>query len=259
MARLLVETDWFEPLSPDSLVDTFYEELILDRAGLLFPGFLAVRHHCFMSNDRGAATPHLALIDRHYRTWWLVLLQAGKSPPASFFLDQAEIVRAHPYSLEDAQTLADRNESIEVAKLERLMKNEMPKLYVILHHPPAPQLTSADIRIGIAELFQASGGRKILRINGEHPRQPEDRLGICTRDPMVKKLLRFAPHAGALLGSTTRWEIDVEGILTTWTIRRRGDEIWLVQPTAVSLPFDVDLFALIRFGDGRLQMVPHTS
>src|SRR4051812_33042616 len=125
MARLLVENDWFEPLPPDSFVDTFYEDLLLKRADVLFPGFLAVRHHCFMSNDRGAATPHLALIDRHYRSWWLVLLQAGKSPPASFFLDQAEIVRAHPYELADAHTLADRNPDIDATKLERLMKSEM--------------------------------------------------------------------------------------------------------------------------------------
>jgi len=259
MARLLVENDWFEPLLPDTLVDTFYEDLLLSRAGVLFPGFLAVRHHCFMSNDRGTATPHLALIDRHYRSWWLVLLQAGKSPPASFFLDQAEIVRAHLYQLEDARILADRNQNLDETKLERLMKNESPKLYVILHHPPAPSLTNADIRIGVAELFRSSGGREILRINGEHPRQSEDRLGICIRDPVVKKLLRLTPREGAALDSATRWEIEVQGALTTWTVRRQDNEILLVAPAVVSLPVDVELFALMRSDDGRLQMIPHTN
>src|SRR5688572_13659270 len=101
MPRLLVENDWFETLLPDSLADTFYEGLLLKRAALIFPGFFAVQHRCFMSNDHGQATPHLALIDRHYRSWWLVLLQAGKPPVAPFFINQAEVVRANDYSVED--------------------------------------------------------------------------------------------------------------------------------------------------------------
>lgn len=260
MARLLVENDWFEPLPPNGLVDTVYEELLLGRASVLFPGFLAVRHRCLLSNDRGNVTPHFALIDRHYRTWWLVLLQTGKPPSAAFFQDVAEIIRAHPYEQDDARTLAQRNASLDETSLARLMRDEMPKLYVLLGHPPPPALTSSDIRIGVAELFRSSTGGEILRINGEHPRQQQERIGICARDPLVQRgLLKLSLRKGATLSTASRWDIEIDGAMTTWTIRQQGDETWLIEPVGVSLPIDVDMFALIRFEDGRLNLVPHTS
>jgi hypothetical protein len=260
MARLLLENDWFEPLAPNAIVDTVYEDLLLGRADILFPGFLAARHHYLLSNERGHATPHFALIDRYYRSWWLVLLHTGKSPLASYFQSIAEVLRAHPHGQDDARILVQRNATLVEAELIKLMRAEMPKLYVVLCQPPAPSITSSDIRIGIAELFRASDGREILRINGEQPRQPDARIGTCTRDSIIQRsILKLTVREGSDLAPESSCEIEMDGALTTWTVRRQSTEIWLVPSGIVILPLGVDLFDLVRYDDGRLELIPHTS
>jgi hypothetical protein len=153
--------------------------------------------------------------------------------------------------------LASRHSSLNESHLIRLMKAELPKLYVILHHPPPPPLTNADIRIGVAELFRASDGREILRINGEHPRLPEDVLGVCQRDVMVKRMLHLKPREGAILDASNSWEIELNGGIASWTVKRSAGKILLVVPTSVVVPVDAGLLALIRYEDGRLALTSH--
>jgi len=256
MHKLLVQNEWYETLPPHAIPDTAFEELLHPRADLLFPGFFSVRLRYRVSNDKGHAGPQLALIEQTYRSWWLVLLETGEPPPAEFIKLQAEIVRAARFGREFATLLASRNSQIDLPSVEKLVLNEVPGLFVILGHPPAPQLDDPAVRIGIAEVFRSPRGEQILRINGRHPEVPDERLGTCERKwrltPSIFRLVLINP-ASVIIPQT--FEMEVEGTVSTWTCFKKGTEQLLVAQGAVHLPAEQDLFALLRGKTGRYRLV----
>jgi hypothetical protein len=255
MPKLLVEQDWYEPLQPNSVLDTAYETMLLDRAAKLFPGFLPVQVHQRISDEGGHSFAHLALVDHKYRAWWLALLETGPAPSAKYVLDQAAILRGHRYGRDFALMLVVRNKDLDARSLEGLFSREMPNVFVLLAHPPPPRVHDAHIRVGIAEIFQSSTGSRILRINGEHPNSPADLVGTCRRDPLVAQLLKLTLKENESVPPNP-CDIEVEGAVSAWTIRQRKDVIWLVAQGSVVLPVGTQEFFLVKSASGRLQLLP---
>jgi len=261
-AKLLVGDDWFEALTPNTIVDTTYESMLRERAHILFPGFVLVPFRYLLSNDAGNSQPQLALIDRHCRSWWLVLLQTGHAPVEPYYQRQADIVRSVEYTREVADLIASRSAGqLGVADVERLIKSEQPSIFVLLAHPPGPpQVLARHVIIGIAEIFKSPTDTHILRINGEQPRQPDERVGTLTRDRLMNpRLLSFFPRAGATFSPGAQCQIDLDGALGTWTVMNRGGSRLFIPGTNVSLPVDIDVFALFRGEGGLLRLTAHTS
>jgi hypothetical protein len=256
MPKLLVDKEWYEPLQPNSVLDTAYEQMLLDRAPVLFPGFLVAQVHQRISNESGHSFAHLALIDHGYRAWWLALLETGSAPSGKYVLSQAEVLRSQRYGRDFALMLASRNQNVDSKALERLCLREMPSVFFLLAHPPAPKVADSGVRVGVAEIFESPAGIRILRINGEHPHVPAEMVGRCTRT------LRIAPHLLRLVlekneaAPASPCEIEIDGSVSVWTVRPQGEVIWLVPQGSITLPVGAELFSLVKAATGRLQLVP---
>jgi len=258
MPKLLVDQEWYEPTQPHAVVDTAYESLLVTRAGVLYPGFATVPFRLRISNDRGMSSPHLALVDTAYRGWWLVLLETGPAPTADYVTKQAEVLRAERYGRDVARLLAQRNTVLEAEPLEHMLSREMPGVFVLLAHPPAPAIEEPEVRIGIAEIFRSASGVDILRINGAQPTPPEETVGTCTRDAQVApSLLRLTLAPGANMTFPPTCDIEVSGSHSVWGVRPHGSNFWLVPESSVTLPVHCHSFRLVRSESGRLRLIPH--
>jgi hypothetical protein len=259
MPKLLVDTEWFEPIQPNAVLDTAYEEMLLERSELLFSGFVPVKVHSRVSSEAGTAFAHLALVDGAYKSWWIVLLETGSPPDSKYVVQQTKILTSARYGREFAAMLAGRNARLNLEALTTLFAREVPRVFLLLAHPPPPAVRDPEVRVGIAEIFESANGRRILRINGEHPDAPSDVVGACRRDPrMVANLLRLSLAGGESV-PVSPCEIEVEGAASMWGIRPQAAVIWLIPDGSVTLPIGVNEFSLVRAPTGRLRLVPQTN
>ena len=260
MQRLLLENDWYDPVRPNSVMDTDYEALILGRSAVLFPNFTPVPLHYRVTNSQGHASPHIALIEKTYRSWWLVLLETGSAPEPHYVRQQAEVLRAADYGPDFLEVLTGRGAEIDPELVSLLIKNKQPGVFLILCHPPAPDVDDPAVRIGIAEIFKSTTGAHILRINGRHPPASEERLGTCTRNRHVlPNLLRLRLDPGVEAKIPGRCEIEIDGTVSTWTARPQPSEIFLVPDGSTGLPVDQDIFVMIRGAAGRFRLLTNRT
>jgi hypothetical protein len=260
MHRLLVENDWYETLPPNAIPDTTYEDLLDARASVLYPGFFFVPLRYRVSFEGESCMPHLALVDRAYRGWWLTLLETGLPPAAPYVNQQARILRAARYGRDFAELLADRCPGLDADAVERLTRREPPGVYVLIAHPPGPSINDAGILVGVAEVFRSSTGTPILRINGQQPTAPDERIGTCSRNSHVQPhILKLTLAVGVNATIPPRCEIEVEGSVSEWTSRPSGTDFYLIPDASVPLPVEQDIFALLRSNTGRLRLLAQNS
>lgn len=252
MARLLFDGVLFDPMAPNSLQPAEYGKLVLDAAAVLYPTYIPVACEIAIRNPRGNALTHLALVDNKYRDWWLVVLETGESPGLDEVMKQIEILRAAKYS-EYPRQFVERNAALDLQKVSNLMKREVPRVFVLLGHPPPPPLKDEGACVGVAEIFEhGESKRRIVRINGVHPTAPPDLLTHCTRHMMVPAVVLELEHP-ELVPAWNKDESDIEigDVVTTW---RRTDET-ITPVSACSLPSG-SRFRLVRTATGRLRIVP---
>jgi hypothetical protein len=260
MHKLLVDNVWYETVPPNGIPDTDYENLLGPHAATLYPGFHLVPLRYRVSVEQESCSPHLALVDKAYRSWWLALLETGAAPTSKFVSQQARILRSARYGRDFATLLAERCSALDVRAVEELTRREQPGLYVIVGHPPGPSMTDPSIRIGIAEIFRSSAGMHIFRINGSQPESPDERVGTCTRNPYVQaNVLRLKLRELSPATIPPRCEIEIEGYVSTWTARPNNGGYYLVPDGTAPLPVEQDIFALVRSNTGRLRLLPQNG
>jgi hypothetical protein len=252
MARILFDGALFEPIAPNAIPATEYGKLVFENAAILYPNYIPVPFEIPIRSSRGNALPHLAMIDAEYRDWWLVVVEAGEAPTLEQVIKQVEVLRTAKYS-EYPKVLAERDARLDHGRLSNLLKRELPRVFMLLGHPPPPPLKDNVACIGIAELFQEPGSaRRILRINGEHPTVPPELLSYCTRHTMVPAVvLELDSPEKVSQWQANESEIEIGDVVSLW---RRTDET-ITPINACSLPGG-SRFRLMRTVTGRLKIVP---
>lgn len=259
MQKLLVENEWYEALPPAALDDLEYEALLNERAEQLFPEFHLVQLRCRISNDYGHAFPQLALINRKYTGWWVVLLESGGAPSTQYINQKAQVVREGRYGPDIVRLLQERNSAIDPAALSRLLK-EVPRLFVVVGHPPVSQGDDWDVRVGVAEVFKSQNAEHILRINGEQP-DPGDQgaveresiIGQCTRNILLTPTLLRLTLADSTYQLASSISVEVEGVVSEWIVDLHDEKILLC--VSAPLPAGQENFTLTMVKGGRFRLI----
>lgn len=262
MQRLLVENEWYDALPPGGLEDEEYQELLHRRAERLFPEFYLVPLGVRFSSDYGQARPQLALIDRAYGSWWVVLLQTGTPPTAKYLRQQATILREARYGADVARTLAEGNNRIQATQLGKLLR-ETPGLFVVVGHPPAQPAPEDDVLVGIAEVFRSENRKYVLRINGEQPTPTRDdsssldvkTIGRCTRNVLVTPNLLTLVLSDPTHPLPAHCTIEFEGVVSEWSLSRDGAETSLCTARPGALPSGSENFRLTTGRGDRFRLV----
>jgi hypothetical protein len=257
MQRLLLGKVWYESVPPYTLADPQYEELLLENADELISDFFVVSFRQRISTAAGHAQPHLALIDRKYRSWWLVLLETGPAPDIQFMQSQVGILREGRYDVPDiVDMLIAREYRLDRNKLRTLLATQPPSIHFLLGHPPVPSFKHPAVLIGIVEVFQSMTGQRILRVNGEHPSPPsEDIVATCTRAAIVaKNALKAKLLAQIQLSGIV--SIEYEERPTEWNIVDVEGDLYFVPDAGVRLPVGINVFVLMKAESGKMRLLP---
>jgi hypothetical protein len=255
MPRLLLDSEWYEPRLPDSLIAADYVSLVASQASSLYPGYILAKADFPVRNQNGSSKVAFALITSNYHDWWVGVAVAGAPPDADFVVQQARTLRGHKFDGRFVDAVAASVPAINRASLTNLIRREMPGVFVLLAHPPPPAVRDDRVRVGVLEVFESVTGRRILRINGDQPLALQEEIGCCERDALVPGgFLILDDKALASGWSAERIEIELGDVVTTW--QHRPGTPWLVAVGPCPLPAGVTKFRIVRMASGRLRLLP---
>lgn len=260
MPRLLIGDTWYSRAERLDLSEREYQELVTQRADLLYPEFWVVPVGMRIDNDFGACWPHFAFIEKRYRAWMICLLQIGAPPANEVLARLLSAVRGHRYGQEWTEALLEQKPSIDRGRLQGLLQRDPPTLYLIARDGPLHGERPEGVRVGLAEVFISNTGQHAIRVNGESPEIPMRLLAVCRRNPLMGLPALFL---GALeepeYQLPTTCEIEVNGVLEAWDVRiarRAGGRTLLVPSRPEALPSGVEQYQLFHCANGRLVLRP---
>ena len=255
MARLLHHGEWFEALSSYAMLEGEYERLILDRADRLFPDLLAVSFKKPLEYRGDVRTPDLALIDREYRTWWVVEVELSHHSLWGEVVPQIDVFANAVYGPSEADYLASRHYDLDRRRLYEMMKGAAPSVLVIVDaipHDWREVLGGLGARLTILEVFRSDRDQYILRLNGDYPATLGPILSTCRFDPVVPRALILESPAGIYSDDNGEVVIEYDGQATWWRRFELVDGVWLTQLRGSPIPRPQGPLEIRRRDDGRL-------
>ena len=242
-----------ESLSSFALLEADYERLLLSHGADLFPEMRLVPFKKPVSFAGEVRQPDLALIDRSYRSWFVVEVELAHHSLEGLVLPQVEVFFRATYGSEDALYLASKSEDLSLPQLEAMMRGAQPQVLVIVN-TLCPDwivpLARFDALLTVVEVFRSGQNRHILRLNGEQPRSVGNRLSLCHFDPTFPRFLTVQSPAQLPTGNDPLG-IDFDGAMTWWRRVDLHDRVWL-SPVGSPLPDNVGTLEILRHDDGRM-------
>ena len=230
MSKLLVNGDWFDSLSHGQY-ETDFEALVKSRANQLFPEHYTAPFRALVETESDAKIPDLALIEKSYRSWWVVEVEMAHHSLRGHVLPQVEVFANGKYGIEHARYLVEKCSELRIDRLLEMIKGAQPRVMVIVdQNCPAwiEPLRHHDAILAVVEIFRSRNNEHILRINGESPASfPGHLITTCQLDPLLPRLLRLDSTAALSNQGGARISILYSGGLTEWQRIDARDNVWL--------------------------------
>lgn len=255
MSRVLIRGEWYSRLGSTSLLEHEYEKLMAQQAPLLFPDYELVEFRCDISSEHGIRQPDFALIERTYRSWWVLEVELAHHSLLSHVLPQVRVFATAEYGSQHAGYLAARSH-LDRHRLEEMMKGAPPKVLVAVNQPMPdwiPALRGYDALLAVLEIYRSEKNDHILRANGDYPDPPTDVLTRCRVEALMPRALTVDSPAGLGVPDGGAISVEYEGNVTEWRRKDVQNRVWLMPPRGGSpLPIGLGSFDLVRRSDGRL-------
>ena len=230
MPRLLVNGAWFDPIAGSTMWEANYEQTILHHAPQLFPDFVCVPFKALIQSEYGNGKADLALIDREYRSWYVVEVELDSHSLGGHVEEQVQKFAAGTYTRRHAEALCRGSSKLDLDRASDMMLGHQPKVLVLVtgFKPSwAPRLAQYGGYVGVIEVFRDDLDNVVLRVNGDQPiALDSELLSECVVDTWANKVLKL--NSPASFQGFTEVDLLVEGTSTRWTIVRVSTDVWLV-------------------------------
>jgi hypothetical protein len=204
MARILVGTDWYEPLASSAMLETDYERIFARHAQVLFPGWIAVPFKCSVIGDDGeTAKPDFALISTTYHEWWVVEVELSHHPFDGHVLPQVRRLATGDYGDAQARILAQKSRGLKLSRVLAMMKGEAPRVLVVMNSVESSwteRLRPYNAMVLVFEVFRSEHDRYAFRISGDSPSLPGRIVTEVQRDAQMPRLMLVKSPAALPMG-----------------------------------------------------------
>lgn len=232
MPRIVYRGNGFERVASRSWLERTFEDLVYNKSSVIFPRWRVVRFIADISIPGGATRrPDLALIDHHYRCWWVVEVELQHHSLTGHVIPQVEVFAEGRYTNFHAAWIADRNPDLDRARLVEMMQGEPPRVLVVVDTPGTGWerlLASYGAELGVVEPFRDANGEFMLRVNGFQPEPPGAILTRCSRGIGQVRMWTVASPAALPAADTDGWlTIDFAGESSRWRKIQVADGVLL--------------------------------
>jgi hypothetical protein len=221
----------------------------------LWPRFHGVHFKSNVYAGVEGATPDFALVEHNYSEWWIVEVELAHHSFESVVLPQVRKLAEATYGDEEAEKLHRACAKLDLAKVKSMLKEHQPRVLVVVNKPKLEwikPLANFDAVLAVFEVFQSDDGKRLFRVNGEHPIGPAEIISICRPDDLMRRWLRVETPAGLRVPHGHKLFIVFKDHITEWDRVADSGKVWLYPPNGpnpLSEKFD---YELVRRGDGQL-------
>ncbi len=263
MPRIVYRGNGYERVPSQSWLERNFEDLVLDRSPQIFPRWRTVRFIADVSSPDGATRrPDLALIDLHYRSWWVVEVELQHHSLNGHVLPQVEVFAQGRYGTQHAEWVAARNPDLDPTRLREMMQGEPPGVLVVVDSPGTGwerDLDDCGARLGIVEPFRDANGDFMLRVNGFQPEPPGEILTRCSRGVGQVRMWSVSSPAALPVPDAEGWlTIEYAGEAARWRRIQLADSVLLHAERGNPI-LDLSAVDLIVRSDLSLEFVPATT
>ena len=259
VARILFKEVWFNSVRSTSWNETDFENLVISKAGDLFPGWIPVKFKAdVVGNDGVTKRPDLALIDPQYRKWFVVEVELAHHDLHAHVLPQIEVFCTGYYGNEHAQYLKEQNDGLDLLRMIRMMNGSIPEVLVVVDRPDTnweKPLKQTGALLGVIEPFRGPHDEILFRINGAQLELPGKLLTRCSR--YLRRYWKV--HSPAALPASPRvdqyLEIEVSGAPMLWKRVDLSDSVMLTAVGHGDALEGISLADIVSEDDGKLRFV----
>lgn len=257
MPRIVYGNATFEPVSSRSWYERDFEAMVLARAAQIFPRWICVPFYMSVEGPDGTVRkPDLALIDTHYREWWVVEIELHHHDLYAHVLPQIEVFVSGRYEAAHAGWLASKHPTLNRDRLAEMMLGVPPQVLVVvdsLSTDWAGPLAAAGAKLAIAEPFRNVADEHLLRINGMQPEPLGETLTRCSRH--LRRLWRVeSPAALPAELPDGGYSIEYEDVAVVWSVVRAQDMVFL-KPVRGDVLSGLSVVDLTLRDDGTLEFL----
>jgi hypothetical protein len=261
MATIFRRNVRFDEVASASL-EQEYEDLLAGNAHALFPEFVFVPFKIAVSNGFGTRKADYALVEREYRTWWVVEVELAHHPFNGHVLPQVEVLAGASYGEREAEHLKQQNPTLDIGRLKAMMLGAQPQVLVIVNQPCPhwePELRILDARLLSIALFRSEANDYLFMVEGEVPRVQADVLTRCRRSRLIPRLWEIESPGALPMSANEPFVVRFAGRTATWRRIDSKDQVYLAPEGASdSLGALTTLVELVRTEGDRLEFRPPT-
>lgn len=263
MDRVLIPTEWFDAIAPDSYFEADFEGRLRANCRQLFPDWFFVPFKVNVTardTGYGAKQPDFALIDRQYRQWWVVEAEIASHSLNDHVLPQVIVFSLGEYGSEHVDYVSAQEAMIERSKLNALIEHVAPGVLVVVNDDVPgwkPILQRHHIELCVVKPYRDQLGHSAYLVRGTLPRPDSTLITFARRaDGLPRTLLlenaQVVPFqdgaAIELLGPGAR--------PGTWRFFLAGDRAYLMALTTFPFSETSVEFELHTTIEGRYEITP---
>jgi hypothetical protein len=257
MERILVNENWYEPVSSRSILEAEYEQSIFRYSKNLFPGYWCIKFNELISSDFGSVKADMVLIDQQYRGWTVIEAELEHHSFSRHVEPQMEKLVNGKYEQKHADAIFREKPELEQNRLNNLIRNAYPEFLVIVPKSEPiwrPTLSNMGVKMAFIEIYSNITGQRIVSMSGDKPKAWPDRH--------LTKLLKdqkFLPRAfqvetpGALPNGDSLTML-YNGELTTWRVVAAQKSTFLLPNGTLDLEENRN-YSILQSKTGYLEIV----
>lgn len=234
MTRILINGQWFDAISPDAYYESEIESLIFQEANHLFPNMLIANFKKTVESDISSAKADFVLIDKLYRKWWVVEVEKSSHSLENHVIPQVTTLANAYYASSEAVYIHDQNNEIDLRKLEQLIKNEPPEVFVIVN-TPQPDWDNALRFFGINvisfEIYRSDLNKHVFRTTGIFPSVKAEKISRCHFEPYLPNFICLETPNSIII-KNKKIRICYNNSYSMWEIKKIKDNHWLIPESA---------------------------
>ncbi|MXW63300.1 MAG: hypothetical protein F4Y00_06690 [Bacteroidetes bacterium SB0662_bin_6] len=257
MPRLYYQGERFDEISPNALMETEFEALLIQNAGIIRKDTVIVPFKKTVYSPEGSARADLAMISTDYRDWVVIEVEMSQHDLYRHVIPQVRKLQEARYTQEHVTYIHDKCPVLDKAKLSDMMRGDPPDILVIVNKPNAEwrkEMRRYGAHMMVFEIFRSDLNKTIFVIDGEAPKLAHRFLSKLSFG-MLPRCLMLSSPAALPVEPGVRFPVLIEEQITYWERFHTSTCVYLT-PVG-KMPIDPGReYALIRFDSGEYSIRP---
>jgi hypothetical protein len=220
VTRILVDNEWYEPLSSKSILESEYEQSIYRYSPMLFPGYRCLQFNEIVESEFGSSKADMVLVDLEYRGWTIVEAELEHHPLARHVEPQMRRLVNGEYNERHAVAISRLSDAIDPVRMLNLVRSSDPDFLVIVPNESIEwrtTLSNLGVKLATVEVFVSHRGRRIVNYSGDTPQSWDDgHLSKLSRDGILPRA--FKVDIPSAIPQKPELSLTYQGLLTTWRV-----------------------------------------